>query len=304
MKKVAFGFILGIIVCFVVSAIAETIHSDEVLYDNSNSNTSSTDVQEALDTLFTIVDHSSLSFSLLSHNPTGISTNLVAGLYRYQGVQNNDTNVDNYICFGTTDKNSCLSNQNNFMYRIIGIAPEGQLKVIKMTSIGSSVWNDKDGTLWGSCTLYNKLNGYYFLENTNYIPVGWSNKIEMSSWHSGYITNSTAATISERELALPVVTGKIGIISLHDYANTMVEPSYSNQSWIHISKNDSNNSTGWEWMLNSKDSNFGWMLISGGSVATDLYLSNGVNIRPVFYISASERIASGSGTITDPYLLS
>jgi len=63
-----------------------------------------------------------------------------AKMYRYTGT--NEKVDDNYICFGTTDKNECINNSDKYMYRIIGITSEdntmlglevNQIKLIKNT---------------------------------------------------------------------------------------------------------------------------------------------------------------------------
>jgi len=49
----------------------------------------------------------------LINNPTaGLNSDIEGGMYRYQGTTNN---VDNYVCFGTTDKNTCISNPDLYM---------------------------------------------------------------------------------------------------------------------------------------------------------------------------------------------
>ena len=72
----------------------------------------------------------------LLENPTsGLNTTEEGGLYRYQGT--NDT-VNNYICFGTSDKSTCTGNTDIYMYRIIGINEDGQLKLIKKEALNTT----------------------------------------------------------------------------------------------------------------------------------------------------------------------
>ena len=298
------GYFLGILSCITVVVIAESINSNEVLYDNSSSNTSFDNVQDAIDDLYNIYDHSSLGFSLLTHTPTGLSTSLVAGMYRYQG-----TTANNYICFGTTNKNDCVSDTDKYMYRIIGINESGELKLIKKEALNTSYqWSSPTGSDWAHCILFTNLNGSAFLENLTYIPDNtWSARITNSDWHYYTSSDSTASTIAERELEAPTVSAKIGLISLTDYAYVNITPTYSNTSWIELSKNDSGAPNGFDWSITSYNSIAPWHIGNGGvlgSGTSDAYADARHSVRPVFFLSASETIASGSGTITDPYILS
>ena len=58
-KKEIFMFIMGVIICSIVTVIADTIHSNDVLYDNSNSLSNSENVEDALDNLEELVQISS-----------------------------------------------------------------------------------------------------------------------------------------------------------------------------------------------------------------------------------------------------
>ena len=63
-----------------------------------------------------------------------LSTDKQGGMYRYQASfpDSDSSEMTNWICFGTTD--NCGTNDDNidkYMYRIIGITPEGQLYLIK-----------------------------------------------------------------------------------------------------------------------------------------------------------------------------
>ncbi len=103
-----------------------------------------------------------------------ITSSVTGEMYRYQGTDN----VNNWICFGTTDKEECTSETgiDKYMYRIIGVTPEGELALIKATKVKENYtsqfkWNDKykpteeecgeDGSLctWANSKLYNRING-------------------------------------------------------------------------------------------------------------------------------------------------
>ena len=56
---------------------------------------------------------------LLDSHPANLNTEIQGSMYRYQGAS--DVVDNNYICFGTKDKNECVNNPDIYMYRIIGI---------------------------------------------------------------------------------------------------------------------------------------------------------------------------------------
>ncbi|MBQ8901507.1 MAG: hypothetical protein IJY87_00380 [Bacilli bacterium] len=107
--------------------------------------------------------------------------------YRYIG-----TYPDNYICFGTTDKDTCIDNTDKYMYRIIGIFQDSidsyHLKLIKKETLNNTYqWHNayKSDTDWNDSDLYNGLNGTYFLTNSSYNYLQnslWLSKITEWQW--------------------------------------------------------------------------------------------------------------------------
>jgi len=103
--------------------------------------------------------------------------------YRYVG-----TSPNNYICFGTTDKNTCIGDYDLYMYRIIGMFEDSEgishFKLIKNTPLHYSYdWGIS--IKWGESELYNGINGNYFLNNTTYSYMQnskWLEKIADWNW--------------------------------------------------------------------------------------------------------------------------
>ena len=313
-----FGIIIGIMICSISFVIAESIQSEEVLYDNSNSNTSNDNVQDVLDEVYNLIYHSGTGFSLLAHNPVGLSTELVGGLYRYQGVQDANNNVDNYICFGTTNKSTCIGDTDKYMYRIIGINPSGQMKLIKKEALNTAYkWNESSGVDWVYSDLYVNLNGSYFLTNTTYVPDStWSNRIANTIWHYGDISNAdmSALDVYSAEINLSnTINAKIGLMYIYDYdyglpggtnCKNAANQSICKTSWIHLVNNDTAAPIpAYEWLITRYSIYYAWCIVSDGYInACDIsYYAR--SVRPVFFLRASERIVSGNGTITDPYIL-
>ena len=284
-----------------------SLTASQLDYDNTIVNkTSCIDAQCAIDELY-----NNLKF--------GLSENLVAGLYRYQGPI-----VDNYICFGTTNKSTCISDTDKYMYRIIGIDSSGKMKLIKKEALNTAYAWHSDQTsnpTWPETSLYTGLNGSYFLTNTSYVPdSSWSNRIATVNWKYGDFTNTSAtpAEIASAELGFTnSVSAKIGLLYIHDYAYGL-ENAYNcttsglcEISWINLCQ--SGNDTvapvcGYEWtMIHYKRIilyNQSWTLHSYSLMADTRTTDTLLSVRPVFYLTSNQSIASGDGTIENPFMLS
>ena len=120
-------------------------------------------------------------------------TNLENDGYRYtgSGAVGTSTNPNNFICFGTNNKSECTANQDQYMYRILGVfsdaSGDNHVKLIKYKQLEKYAWNaDKTVDIsWENSDMYKGLNGSYFLTNTTYDYLQnteWSNKIENWTW--------------------------------------------------------------------------------------------------------------------------
>ncbi len=134
----------------------------------------------------------SLGLQIKEDNPKGLSEGIKGAMYRFQGQakdENNNELVNNYICFGTNDQAQCTSDTDKYMYRIIGIEAEtGRVKVIKKEALEQKYqWytdNDKDIKLPESI-FFKAINDTDFLNNQEYIPNGWKDKISDNIWMYG-----------------------------------------------------------------------------------------------------------------------
>ena len=312
MKKVfknpIFTFILGIILCCVTIVIAESINSDEVLYDNSNSSSSATDVQGAIDDLYNKVIQSHSGYKMINHIDNSISEELESGMYRYQGE-----NPNNYICFGTTNISECTSNPDNYLYRIIGFDSGGKMKLIKHTSLGLYTWNSTNGDVsWPQSTLFSVLNGSDFLNNSTYIPdATWSNRILDADWHYGRFDSTgsfdkNAEQMTTLELGLSTVNAKVGLLYLHDYyygipggKNCQSNGSVCKTSWLY----HNNTWTMLRAQVNYGDSFAYFYGYNSGFLSVEKLARGNYNVFPTFYLKSTEKIAGGLGTIDNPYIL-
>ena len=145
------------------------------------------------------------AFSCKLHTPDPLADELIAsgnlwqsGLegdgYRFTGSGNAtaSTSPKNFICFGTTDKDTCTANPSTYMYRIIGVFADengdNHVKLIKYTQLPTTYAWHSDNTVdvdWADSDLYAGLNGSYFLTNTTYSYMQdntWLNKITDWKW--------------------------------------------------------------------------------------------------------------------------
>ena len=150
-------------------------------------------------------------------NNNYISKELAGGLYRYQGLGTDP--INNYICYGTNDKEECVNNPETYMYRIIGVTSTGELKLIKSTWAEVSgtklfMWNRNDNVStcpngkcpeWNESDLFYRLNGKdinksglsdIFIDNPNYPYLNsteeknvWYDRILYHDWLYGDIYN-------------------------------------------------------------------------------------------------------------------
>lgn len=213
--------------------------------------------------------------------------------YRYVGSKTSQPS--NYICFGTSNGSTCASNPDKYMYRIIGIFEEGgtkYLKLIKNSSNGSHPAIDSNFNAnhrWAATSLYSKLNGDSFLNNTTYVPNNtWKNKIVSRTWQStdtnlsGYgntgikLYNLTASKAYCLEYNIASCkpsggiytnsTAKIGLMYITDY-NLSLGSSVAN-STATIKNQTSTLKTGWMYnytnFYNSKSRMVEWSMTRAG----------------------------------------
>ena len=313
----------------------------------------------------------SLGLEIKEKEPNKLSAEIKGAMYRFQGQQNE--NVNNYICFGTSDKEECTANEDKHMYRIIGIEAEtGRVKVIKMKALKDTYqwWDDSDTDIeFPESKIYEAIKETDFLKNTNCIPQGWEEKISDNTWMYGdMISNDSLGARQTGEGLYLAETGqkgtnwsektnqenihsqsavvdnpdsplhgqpvyyiphndekwtktfesKVSLMYLHDYYYSVSDEaichSYDSNydvcrtGWMHLSQNDEKALNVHEWTM----SRFGWKpsdgWFNGRGVDTAGYsgasvFTGSLYVRPVFYINASQTLASGSGTLENPFVI-
>ncbi len=158
----------------------------------------------------------SLGLEIKEKNPSGLKAEKVRGaMYRFQGQQSEG--INNYICFGTSDQNACKGDTDKYMYRIIGIeASTGRVKVIKKEALNKTInWYDNydEDIEFPKSNIYNAINGTNFLQNEDYIPSNWKEKISDNTWTYGdMLSNDTMGAKQIGEELYKVETGQKGTI--------------------------------------------------------------------------------------------
>ena len=228
--------------------------------------------------------------------------------YRYSGA-----NPNNYVCFGAAGAD-CQNAENQ--YRIIGVF-NNQVKLIKATSIGDYAWNGTDYTAVNTWDGSTKPDIYTTLNTTYYNTLGneWQNLISESTWQVGGMVWSAANT-AKQYYDIEVGTGqsgyvetmKIGLMYVSDYGygaspekwtTALSEENYGTDNWLYLGD--------YEWLISRNAGNtvhaFDVRSDYGGCVDVD-YVNKTYAVRPSFSLTSTVTISSGTGTSSDPFVLS
>ena len=259
-------------------------------------------------------------------------------LLRYVGTQSDVTGnkINNFICFGTENKDTCLGDKGTYMYRIIGITTDkvntslglakNQLKIIKATpSNTSQAWNSNytSDVKWDSADVQKTYLNTTFIKTITGITtkVGthtWESLISNPKWYIADNKSSSGSSFTdttEKDTTTLSDNHKIGLMYASDYHNSFNYASYYNtaNSWLHITSGTSNSSSyssTCEWTMTRRGPissrvgyyYYAWYVNSDGSLY-NYGMNNPYAVRPVFYLT-SEISISGAGTESDPFIIS
>lgn len=293
-KSRIFIFVITAVLFSVIGVSAATyFESNAVIYDNTESGLSSTNVQEAIDELYNTcsnaptMDGGSLDGVPVVDCGDGLyEDNYTDGRYVYKG-----TNPNNYIKI------------RNIIWRIISIEPDGKLKI--MGRVTSTKWdstsNDWETSDAKSAVNFNLENG--MVEGTfNIGAVAWD-------------TNANLQEIINQEKSKKW-TGNVGSITVSDYLQANSKESvcgilrpdnlcfYSN--WIFIDLRANNRSV-WTMTASAGDSTDVFQMTPSMGLGGDLSIYEvGIlmgEIPRVVFLEAGLNL-SGTGTLSDPYIIS
>ena len=221
-----------------------------------------------------------------------------------------------------------------------GLSGQNLTKIIREQSIGSYAWHKSNTNNWTASSLKTILNDYYYNAsstggatcyfysttvpgNCDFTKIGLNETsrgmIENVTWHlGGHSTPSaTAATFYTAERGTTVygsnsttTTGYIGLMYPSDYgysvlasscARTTNLGSYNSsicggKSWLL------KNGTEWTMTHYSSNSSFVFFVSNLANLSSNL-ASNGYAVRPTAYLKSNVYVVSGTGSITDPYVI-
>ena len=219
--------------------------------------------------------------------------------YRYSGA-----NPNNYVCFGI-DEETCPADN---LYRIIGVF-DGEIKLIKNTSIGNIAWDRGDSNTWSSASLNTEtLNGTYLSGLGD-----WANMIVEHQWQVGGNTfqnigyGTTLKTAYTNEIVSPAENityqAKIGLMYVSDYGyaasgNYWTMGIGASDSWLRLGSD--------EWTITRFSDYFSSHLAFFVAGSGNIYEVNNVvsltyAVRPSFYLTSDTGFVSGDGTQTNPF---
>ena len=301
-KKIIFGYgpglILGIISACTISVIAATYFpSNQTTYNNTNTELKSENVQAAIDELYGVCFPKSAGEQIIED--AGLEKDPYECRYFFTGA-----NPNNYITF----------NNETAGWRIISVECDGTIKIMKPEGINNSnniVWDSSNSNNWARpASLNTYLNGTYY----NGLNSTAKSQIVVKDWSIGAVTsgdNNIANTINNENGTK--WNGKIALVTVSEYVRSNSNKSScgtvqqlwndlnaqcSGTTWMYINDN------WWTLSPNSGNSYRVFAVQDGrGTIGMSDVRGAGNQVRPALYLS-SDVTLTGSGTITDPYVVS
>ena len=296
LKKYLIGFILGVVSVGIVAVYAETYFpSNDVTYDNTESGLTSTNVQGAIDELYTECTKEPTAGETIIED-AGLEKDPYECRYFFTGA-----NPNNYINF----------NNEIAQWRIISVECDGTIKIMRTSNIGNQYWDDEyyGSNNWNKpATLNTYLNNTYY----NVLNSTAQSQITAKDWSIGAVTannNDLADQINDESNT--TWNGKIALLTVSEYIRTnsnktscgtytMNNTNYStckNTTWIYMNS--------YSWMqsplYNSTDQVFN--INSTGRIYITTVMDSTSAVLPALYLSPNIKITGGTGTESDPYTI-
>lgn len=323
---VLFSVVISITTVYAVTIIA----SSDVTYDNSKSGSPASNVQAAIDDLYTKVGTGAISkketlISYITNLAKTDTTNLAYDDTEDKNLRYIGNNPNNYVEF------------NGEKWRIIGIMNNitdsdgnnaSHIKLIRAESMGKIQWDSVNTSSgrnnWSTSSLQTLLNnGDYYNRTNTYSSIGLTDdaKTMISNivWNIGgtHSGNLTAAITYTDERGTTVYegypttwTGKVGLMYLSDYGYAVggdvrstclnaVVSKYNNNScytndWLYYGEAE------WTIMVPSNNKSNVYEITTSGGLALG---SKGYTyiVRPTVYLDSNIQLVRGIGTSDDPY---
>ena len=268
----------------------------------------------------------------LSGTTQGDGQVVIENGYRYEGK-----NPNNYVLFN----GELWRIIGVFDSATHGLSGQNLTKIIREESIGSYVWNKSNTNDWTASSLNTILNTYYrnsqngtnqtacyFYStsvpgNCDFTKIGLNetsrSMIENVTWHLGghSTTSATAATFYTAERGTTVysgrpttTTGYIGLMYPSDYGYSVLASSCARTTNLGSYNSSSCGGESWllkngyEWTMTHYTSSSSFVFIVSSSASVGYRdASSGYAVRPTAYLKSNVYVISGTGSITDPYVI-
>ena len=301
-KKNLIGFVIGVITTLSISVIAATYFpSNQTTYDNSVSGLQSTNVQDAIDELYGVCTYILTGGEAILDNTDIVTSGdglykdeYEEGKYTYKGA-----NPNNYVTF----------NNEEAGWRIISISSDGTIKIMRAESIGDYQWDNYPYNNWNRpATLNTYLNEDYYNSLTS---IAQSQIIE-ETYYAGAVTRDNndmqdqisdeKSVTSKVKVALPMLSE---YIRAHSNENCKTFGTYNDN---HLTCRLTNwmfyNSIWWTLTPDDGYSNRLFYPINGQGGIGSWESTKSMSVRPVVTLSSEVQITSGTGLMSDSYILS
>ncbi len=279
------------------------------------------------------IDYEKTGVDIINSKPANLSTEEVGGMHRYQGTKDEVNN--NYLCLG----DDCTEYGND-LYRILGIANDGSLKVIKKTTIGGYQWWTSSTTniKWPDSLIFQELNtkenSFYNNFNAKYkkyiLKTKWMygdsskshygiNGVDIYAIETGN-ASTTHGLLDENgdyktetytwDKEKDYIESYIGMKYLHDYflsfkEGTIKTSADAGNTWLFYKNNDQT-TIAWDWFLTryGLTGNKWYDIFDVKEVGelNTMSLGNKCTVYPVFYLS-KDVVLKGKGTLKYPYVI-
>ena len=302
-KKYMIGLTLSFLICIVSVSAITYFDSKNVTYNNKTTGMTSTNVQDAVNELYSVCfpplplgDTILEDVPIVSSGDGLYEDTYEEGRYIYKGK-----NVNNYITF------------NNEVWRIVSIEPDKTIKIMRNASIGDIAWDEGGGT-YGSnnwarpADLNTYLNGSYLTGTLNATA---QSQIVPKDWSIGSVTydnNDLADQINDEKATK--WSGKVALVTASEYIRSNSNQSSCgthslNQSNYRSCKNTTwmFNNTNWWTLSPVAGSPNGVFSVRSGGFFNNLGANDTYAVRPAVYLSSSVQIIGGNGSSSSPYTL-
>ena len=293
LKSYCVGFIISVLLCGSVYA-ATYFASSDVTYDNTESGLSSTDVQGAIDELYTECTKEPTAGETIIENAT-LEKDPYECRYFFTGA-----NPNNYVTF----------NGEKAGWRIISVECDGTIKIIRIKSIGNMAWDTSNSSNWARpASLNTYLNGTYY----NGLSSIAQNQIISHNWNIGSSIgwdNDLANQVNDESSI--TWNGKIALATVSEYIRSnsnksgcgtgkLIENDYFNDQ---ICKNTTWMITNNNWWTLTPDYSYEAYDVWGDGFFANYYCEYDDAVRPALYLSSNIKITGGNGSQSNPYQIS